>query len=236
MCQMGGARELPTNFSVRNMIELKLHQEPPPQKRARKSTEYVKHCTCKEHKDRCVILVCLVCEIGLCIDCMKTPNSEHNQHAREDIETYLSSCKEALFALKVTSDMLPKLYDQAQKVADKSLADTKRKRERKIDQQAESAIQEVKTWQETQKIATCEIIFFNLFASPDVTIDDVKRVTSSVEAFDISDSEKLPSLKGPKVIMDQLRSMKKKCQKLSKREFFEPPIEPIAVVIGEQKK
>ena len=234
----GGARELPTNFSVQDMIELKLHQETPPQDSARKSKEEAQHFTCNEHVDRCVIMVCLKCEIGLCIDCIKTLNkSEHNEHAREDIESYLSSYKDALNALKVNSDMLPALYDRAQKAADKRLAHTKQKRDQEINREAECAIQKVKKWQETQKSVTYEpkFLWFES-AARDASIDDIKRVTSNVEAFDNSDSEKLPSLRGTKGVMDQLQSMEKKCQKLSNRKFCAPAIEPIEVVIKTGKK
>ena len=233
----GGAGELPTNFSVQDMIQLSLHREARPQNSLHKSREKVKHFTCKEHIDRHVIMVCLNCEIGLCIDCMKTLHkSVHNEHAREDIETYLSSYKKAVDALKVGSVMLPELIDKAQKAADRRLADTKRVREKEIDQQAEDAIQEVKTWHERQKRANYHSKITYYSSTTYYDIRNYKDFTADVQALDSSKSDKIPSLHRTEMMKNELRHMKYRCQDLSNREFCKPPVESIAVVIGKKKQ
>ena len=138
-----GARKLPTNFAIQDMIELNMNKEIQPELCAenkpkretaeqsveRKPEKEKKIQTCKSHPDRDLIMVCVTCEVGLCTDCMKTlGQSKHSDHNLEDFEAYLSAYNKALAELVKLSNQLPKLYSQAVKDADKNLADTKRER------------------------------------------------------------------------------------------------------------
>ena len=247
----GGAGELPTNLSVQDMMELNLHQEARLQDSLQKAKD-VKHFNCKEHVDRHVIMVCLKCEVGLCINCMKTIHkSDHIEHDREDIETYLSNYKKAVDALKEGSGKLPELIHQAEKEADKRLADIKREREKEIDQQAERAIQEVKKWQERQKYH----VFFpanpfhsrvksrksaaehhGIAVTKSYDIHHHKAFTADVQTLDKFKTEKIPSLSETEHMMDQLSRMKTECLSLSKREFQKPPIETLQLSSGNKNK
>ena len=231
----GGATGLPTNFSVQDMIDLNLHEKQP-QNTLSKSREDPKHSLCKEHIDRHVIMVCMDCETGLCIDCMKTLNkSKHKEHTLEDFETYLSKYEEAIKELKAHSDELPELYDKAKKTADKKLSDTKREREREIDQQATRAIQEVKRWQRAQKNVSDFIYKLTIdgrCSERDVTNNDITKVISDAKVLYNSKSEKLPSITATKIMMSTMTTMKERCRRLSSRAYYKPMIQPL--VIGKQ--
>ena len=111
-----GARKLPTNLSVQQMIELKLHQATSPQHSAVKSGMNLKHHTCKEHAGKHVIMVCVECEIEFCIDCVKVLHaSKNSKHQLEDIEKYLLNYKNEFERLKKRSQKLPELYDKLKK-------------------------------------------------------------------------------------------------------------------------
>ena len=94
-----GARKLPTNLTVQELIELKLYQAKLPLVSVGKLGVSLTHHTCQEHTGNHVIMVCVECEIELCIDCMKALHkSVHSKY--EDIETYLSNYKTILKYLK----------------------------------------------------------------------------------------------------------------------------------------
>ena len=96
------ARELPTNLTVQELIELKMYQATPPQDIAQKPGENLKHLTYKEHKSNHVIMVCMECEIGFCIDCIKALHkSKHSKYTLEDIDAYLLIYKNDFQRLKI---------------------------------------------------------------------------------------------------------------------------------------
>ena len=225
----GGARKLPTNFSVQEMIELKLHQETPLQHSARKPVEKSKHSTCVQHAGKRVIMVCMECEIELCVDCMKSLHkSKHSKHALEDIETYLSNYKNEFERLKERSQKLPNLYDQAQRAADRNLGNVKRERECEIDQKAERVIQQVRTWQKAQKHAIYrpDVYSWDLH-NHKVNSTAIKCFTSSVDILDKSAFKKLPSRKRVNDAMRELDKLEKRCQNLGNTTYRKPLIVPL---------
>ena len=105
-----GASTLPTNFTVQELIELKMHQATPPQDSVGNPGVNLKHYTCKEHAGKHVIMVCVECEIELCTDCVKSLHkSKHSKHELEDLETYLLNCKNEFEKLNKRSQKLPEL-------------------------------------------------------------------------------------------------------------------------------
>ena len=146
----------------------------------------------------------------------------------------MSSYKKAVNKLKEGSGTLPELYDQAQTTADKRVEDNKREQEETIDKYAEIEIRKVKRWQESQKKSLSEDIWY--ISEPEGKRtqfrSDIKTFTSNVQALNNSASEKIPSLSETKMLMTQLRKMKKKCQSLRNIEFSNQSLTPINVVIG----
>ena len=231
-----GARKLPTNLSVQQMIELKMHQATPPQDGEGKPGVNLKHYTCKEHAGKQVMMVCVECEIELCTDCVKVLHkTKHNKHELEDTETYLLTCKQKIERLKKGSQKLPERHDQAKKAADTSLRNTKRERESEMDQQAECAIQQVRRWQITQRNAfnhSEEMHYMKTYLNN----GDIKSFSSEIDQLDNCECNTLPSMKGIMDAMLELTKLETECTNLSKTEFEMPPIQPIKVVIGNQKK
>ena len=232
-----GARKLPTNLSVQQMIELKMHQATPPLDSVEKPGVILTHRTCEEHAGKHVIMVCVECEIEFCIDCMKTLHmSKHSKHALEDIETYLSNYKNYFERLKKCSQMLPDRYHQAQKAAGKSVGNTKRERENEIDQLAQNAIRQVQTWQKKQKNVTYRQTYQHSFHGRDVNVDAIKRFSSKIDKLGNFECKTLPSIKGIQSAVFELGKLEGKCTNLGRTIYEKPPIEPIEVVIGKQQK
>ena len=230
----GGARDMPTIFSVQDIIDLNLHQEMPPHDSVEISARKLEQSSCKSHINRHIIAVCVECELGLCIDCMKSLNkSAHNKHTLDDIETYLSNYQDAIKALKARSNELPERYDQSQKAASQFIADTKQQQEREIDQQTENAIQEVKKWQRKQKALVS--IWSNSSTISSIP-SDIEWITSNVESLCRSTSEKLPSIKETETVMYHLERLEAKYQEFGESSHPVPRIESIKVAIKKQDK
>ena len=239
-----GARKLPTNLTVQQMIELKMHQAAPTQDSVGKPEVKLKHHTCKEHPYKHVIMVCVECETEFCMDCVKALHkSNHSKHELEDIEIYLSNYKNEFQKLKLRSQNLPELYDQAQKAADENLGNTKRERDSEIDQQAQNAIQLVQTWQKEQKNVyywTVCAPAIDLHSSDkyggDINSDVIKSFSAKIDMLGNAECNKLPSMKGIKGAILDLNELERNCCILGDTVYEKAPIEPIQVVIGKQKK
>ena len=228
-----GARKLPTNLSVQDMIELKMHQAMLPQDSMGKPAVILKHYTCKEHAGKHAIMVCIACEIELCTDCVKVLHkSKHRKHELEDIETYLSNYRNDFERLKERSQRLPKLYDQAKKAADRNLKNTKRKKESEIDQYAERAIQQVRIWQQTQKnyiyspFLKCSALDRNVSSSA------METFSSNVDMLGNITCKKLPSIRAMRGFIYELEKLEKGCHSLGNTTYQKPPIKPIILQLG----
>ena len=238
-----GARKLPTNFVIQDMIELNLHHEVPP-KRSRQR----KLPTCKTHPNKELILVCMKCEVGLCVNCVKTlSESEHSNHKLEDIETYLSAYKEVLAELTKRSSQLPERYERAKIDADKNLSDTKRERENDIDKQAELALGEVKRWQESQKHAEYKPFYaggswytkvksFLFNTNTDVNSEDIEGAVSDVDMLCNREQRELPSVDRAKSVMRNLLAVEVKCLVQRQKQYQKPPIDQIIVTTKREQK
>ena len=115
------------------------------------------------------------------------------------------------------------------------MGDTIIERESEIDQQAQSAIKQVKMWQKTQKNIVYRPIV-KVASGTDINRYSINRLSSKVDMLGNSECKRLPSIKGIKNAMFQLEELEGKCMDLCVEAYQKPLIEPIEVVIGKQKK
>ena len=157
-----GAIDLPTNFSVQDMLQLNLHKtevygEGKSQGRISnsKDTENMP-LTCNEHPSKHIMMVCLVCEVGLCTECiMKSLHGNiHGTHMLNDIDAYLSDFRHSLKSVNLRSCAIPTMINEFQQTCERKIADLQSTRDKEIDKKAEHAIQQAKKWQMSQKEAS----------------------------------------------------------------------------------
>ena len=147
-----GAVDLPTNFSVQDMLQSNLHKGKPELNANDSKDSENKPLICEEHPNRQIMMVCMPCEVGLCTECMKSlTKSQHREHGLEDVHAYLADFQRDLGSLKTRCQEIPSLIDQVQQKCNQKIIDEERKWEKEIDDKAGHVIEQVKKWQKSQK-------------------------------------------------------------------------------------
>ena len=94
--------DLPTNFTVFGLLELKLLQKTSSEERNKQEFPM-----CDIHTDKQSMFACMDCFVGLCGGCIKTlSKGVHNLHKLEEIETVFTKQKVSLDEFKEHTDAL----------------------------------------------------------------------------------------------------------------------------------
>ena len=133
-----GACDLPTNFTVMDMLELNVLEEISSKERNSSEQE---HPMCDIHIDKRSMFVCVDCIAGLCAECIITlSKGAHREHTLQEIETVFTEQKLSLDDFKANIDALDIHITNTHKIFKNRLQNKHNYLCKKVDKNAKIAI------------------------------------------------------------------------------------------------